>query len=123
MKATKKQDMEDHVDYYIGNDLVPVDVKTKSQNSIWLEYTNVRGNNGWLRGKAKYIVIYIREHQMFYFFLREALLGFMKKECTGRTKNKEAYHMLYTRKGRKDEVMRTTLKRIKGYIIASIKRL
>jgi hypothetical protein len=78
-EATKKQNIEDHIDFFIGgsdDSVVSVDVKGpkgKDRNDpnkrvkpineswTWVEYKNVIGNPGWLYGKADYIAFEVLE--------------------------------------------------------------
>lgn len=60
VKATKEQDMFDHIDYFV--DGISYDVKSlkkvsardqnTNENIVWVELKNVRGNKGWLYGKC-----------------------------------------------------------------------
>jgi hypothetical protein len=54
-KSTKRQDIQDHIDIFIDD--IGIDVKgNRHLECIWLEIQNVKGEDGWLKGKAKYIV-------------------------------------------------------------------
>jgi len=63
-KSTKNQDMFEHWDYLI-NDLHRVEVKGRKKRKrhdskpddeiIYVEFSNVRGNDGWIYGKADYV--------------------------------------------------------------------
>lgn len=71
-KATRRQDIYEHWDWKLIKEgrTILVDVKglkridsTKEQDDslICLEYTNVTGNIGWLRGQSDYIAFLLKE--------------------------------------------------------------
>jgi len=110
-KATKEQDIYEHWDFKVNNSLVDVKGFKKTSRSdsrynhseTWVEFKNVRGADGWLKGKADYIAF---EHKKcFLIVARKDLLNW----CVSKLKNhsfvsspKEALYRLYQRKGRKD---------------------
>lgn len=72
LRATRKQDTQEHWDWKItkGDRTFLVDIKGRKRidstgepddRLICIEYTNVDGNIGWLRGKSDYIAFSIRE--------------------------------------------------------------
>lgn len=116
-KSSKKQDMYDHIDYYItspdGNES-SVDVKAKKRSArnanftddIWVEITNVRGNSGWLYGKQDLIAFDTGEH--FVMVTRDTLRGYIEQvidfDLPYVTSPINAHHRLYQRTGRQDEI-------------------
>lgn len=119
--ATKDQNMHGHIDFLISHPEIghrSVDVKSrkrKFRNSasfddewVWLEFTNVIGNKGWLRGEASHIALEM-EHK---FILIERLKLFEWSKSIIMEKNggkapstsdpMDSAYKLYTRKGRKD---------------------
>lgn len=108
--SSREEDMFDHIDYYV--DGVTYDVKDekklnrwdeKASDIIWVELMNVRGNPGWLRGKADKIAFLSKDR--FLVVDREALLGFVKEEIKDRNIYTAKQHKkLYRRPGRLDMV-------------------
>lgn len=83
-KSTRKQDMFDHIDYFV--DEISYDVKTikgltknseKDQDIIWLEFMNVRGDNGWLKSEKLNKIAFLR-NQGFYIVDRAKLFELAK---------------------------------------------
>jgi hypothetical protein len=119
--ATKYQDVRQHLDYFItkGNQTFGVDVKsekrinrkdTETQNKIiFLEYLNVRGDSGWLYGKADFIAF--QDGDTYLMIPREKLLERADLLVTDkRAKNAaDSLYKLYTRFGRQDLI--TSVKR------------
>jgi hypothetical protein len=118
-KATPSEDMNQHWDFLLsdrnGLDLqFTVDVKAHKhkwrngpllENYYWVEWKNVRGNNGWLDGQADYIAFIYFNNIYFYNRkdLRDAaakLVNFNKKV----NKASLSLNCIYTRKDRKDQV-------------------
>jgi hypothetical protein len=68
-KSTKQQDMFDHIDCFAGSNSYDIkSLKKKSakddsvdSNIIWIEFKNVRGNLGWLYGKATRIAFELED--------------------------------------------------------------
>ena len=90
--SSREQNIEDHIDFFV--DGVSVDVKgDRHLDCIWLELRNVNGKYGWLKGKAKYIVMDIKEMNGFVFFLRKDLLRYAD-QFKERTASKEDYYKL-----------------------------
>lgn len=114
VKATKKQDMFSHIDYWV--DGYGVDVKShRYESNIWLELTNVRGNGGWLKGKATYIAFHFTDKNEFRIFKRQDLLSFAENNNLGYTEDKTEYLKIYGRKkwNKLDEIVRVTYDHIK----------
>jgi hypothetical protein len=64
-KADDREETEDHIDYYMGNKEIPVDVKSDSGASMNIEITKRSGRAGWLYGKAQFIALYDEVEQGF----------------------------------------------------------
>lgn len=68
-KSTRNQDMFDHIDYFAGEysyDVKSLKKRRAKDNQvdpdiIWIEFKNVRGNIGWLYGKANRIAFELQE--------------------------------------------------------------
>lgn len=111
VKTNRKEDMQKHIDFYVND--IGIDVKgNKRLESIWLELKNVKGDKGWLLGKAEIIVFDIVELQSFCFFKRKDLYLFVKN-ITEVAKDKNDYMKLYTRKDRQDVIVKVTYNNIK----------
>ena len=111
VKASKDVDIHHHIDFYV-NDL-GVDVKgNRKMDSIWLELQNVIGNDGWLKGKADYIVFDMVELNSFAFFPRKSLYDHVKDIKEKSTTHRD-YMRLHNVKGRKDIIVRTKYSDIK----------
>ena len=105
-KSTKQQDIKDHIDVFIDD--IGIDVKgNRHLECIWLEIQNVRGEDGWLKGKAKYIVFDIKELNAFCFYKRLDLLKYVE-QFNETTSSKNDYLKWYTREkwGRKDKIIK-----------------
>jgi hypothetical protein len=113
-KSTNKEDWYMHIDCYVNG--YGVDIKgNRHLETIWLEYTNVNGNSGWLRGKAFYIAMFIVELNSFSIYKRTDLLNYIKQNTKEKTNNKKDYLKLYTRNkwGKKDEIIKVKYNHIK----------
>lgn len=100
-KASVEQNKYDHIDFFIGDK--SYDIKSRAdKNTVWLEAKGIYGYDGWLLGKAKYIVIYYIDLRQFVFYLREDLKEFART-FKKKSDQKKYYHW-YTRSkwGRKD---------------------
>jgi len=96
-KATKRDDIKKHIDYYIENKngrVASVDVKAKkrafrggerSSDIQWAEFKNVRGENGWMYGEAEYIAFEVDE--AFLLFKRLDLLDYFTSKCSKESQN------------------------------------
>lgn len=84
-KATDKEDMFKHIDFFLS-DGRKVDVKThKTVNTVdakvsdeftWVELINVNGNRGWIDGEATHIVFSLTSH--YFIVSREDLIELVK---------------------------------------------
>lgn len=147
--ATKNEDMYDHIDCHVGIvdkgkivRTIKIDLKGKKYNSRanegkeeclcqYIEFLNVRGNSGWLFGKADYIAI--EGDDKFYCISREDLIKFCEKlfnvNLRGTTKKIEtvllainewvnysnkAHHKLYRRHNRLDIVTQIDMNDVKA---------
>lgn len=87
-KAKRKEDVNEHIDLWWKtpkNVLVGIDVKglnkrkrsdTSFSNVHWLELQNVKGKDGWLKGKSDYIafrtidkIMFVKRHRLLEFAL------------------------------------------------------
>ena len=110
-KATAKEDIHEHVDYWLAMNKDGkhwgVDVKGNNlPDEIWVEFKNVRGNDGWLYGGATIIAFDMPEEGGFAIVDRDELAFFCEKHVRHEkvTNKKEAYLKRYTRKDRMDEI-------------------
>ena len=120
-KASQEDDWYKHIDCYVNE--FGVDVKgNRHLNTIWLEYTNVNGNIGWLRGQAKYIAMHIDELDCFSIYYRSDLLTFVENNVFEKTKDKNDYLKLYTRVkwNKKDQLVKVKYEHIKHLEIAQL---
>ena len=129
--SNKDQDMYEHWDWKITNpktnQISLVDVKgarKKSRSDIypnyditWLELMNVRGNVGWLKGKADFIAFEQEDH--FLLVKRSDLLDWVKGQITNREivhHTNQALYRWYRRLGRKDIVTLVNISDIKANV-------
>ena len=120
--------MYDHIDYWVKNKegkAMGFDVKGRKKTSrsnkgytddwIWIEFVNVIGKKGWIKGKADFIAFELEN--TFLIVKRAELRELCKKLITDTktrvTKASDAKYLLYTRKGRKDVVTQIKLSDIK----------
>ena len=125
--ASKEENIFKHVDFFLaklkkgeGVKSTSVDVKARKKNKrsdeffdddwTWLEFVNVNGQDGWLKGKAEFISFERAED--FVIVPREPLLNWAKEQI--KIKNKgvsikamaknaaDAKYKYYTRSGRQD---------------------
>jgi hypothetical protein len=109
-KATKQQDMFDHIDFF--DEEGSVDVKGNNlPEEIWLEFKNVRGDAGWMYGKADWISFDLPEMGGFVTVLRKNLLDFALDvtDMTRLVPKSQAYKKLYRRKDREDLITIVTI--------------
>jgi len=113
-ESTKKDNWYKHIDCYING--FGVDVKgNRHLKTIWLEYTNVNGGKGWLRGKAFYIAMYIIELNCFSIYKRKDLLKYINENIKDETTNKNDYLKFYSRTKweKKDKIVKVKYNDIK----------
>lgn len=107
-RATREQDMFEHWD--VECEGVKYDVKTQKRlnrsdtevsDVIWIELQNVRGEIGWLKGKADKIAILLGAQ--FIIVDREKLFSYIKETITNlEVQSFKEYKRWYQRRGRKD---------------------
>ena len=110
-KATAKQDMHEHIDYWLAMNKDGkqwgVDVKGNNlPDEIWVEFKNVNGHPGWLYGEATIIAFDMPEEGGFSIVDRDELAFFCEKHVKEEkvTDKKHAYLKKYTRKDRQDVI-------------------
>ena len=120
-KATAKQDMHEHVDYWLAmnHDGKKWGVDVKGNNlpdEVWVEFKNVRGDDGWLYGGATIIDFDMPEEGGFAIVDRDELAFFCEKHVRDEkvTDKKHAYLRKYTRQGREDVISILKLHDLKG---------
>lgn len=109
-KANREEQFR-HIDFFA--DFGSIDVKakkrinrndTKEQDQlIWVEFVNVQGLDGWLRGQAD--IIAFERNKDFVLIKRNYLLGMCQVKCDLSKKvatSKDALYKGYRREGRKD---------------------
>lgn len=116
-KATRKQQF-DHIDVFLENpkaEKYAIDVKARKKinrkdsdctdDLLWVEFKNVAGKDGWLKGKANYIA-FEREND-FVIVQRESLLNLCHSLINFKKvvdKSQDALYSIYRRKNRQDEI-------------------
>jgi hypothetical protein len=115
-KATRKQNLS-HIDFIVTkhDKTFFVDVKACKKSSrsaqisdaeiVWIEFTNVAGNVGWVNGAADYIAF--EREQDFVIVPRSNLVALCDRIVNKKNKvdsARDALYNLYTRQGRKDEI-------------------
>ena len=116
--ATQDQDMFEHWDVEgilpdLGDDRLKFDVKalkkvnrndeSLSDEITWVEGTNVRGNPGWIKGRADYIV-FERENAWTVINRAELLRWTAEKIRRKGNKTGKGLYEVYTRPNRQDKV-------------------
>jgi hypothetical protein len=120
-KSSHTEDIHDHIDYWLAmsnqGKRWGVDVKGNNlPDEIWVEFKNVRGNDGWLYGGATIIAFDMPEEGGFAIVDREELAFFCEKHVRGEkvSNKKDAYLKRYTRKDREDVISILKLHDIKS---------
>lgn len=117
-KSSREEDINLHIDYYVNRgsrSTVSVDVKGGNHpNVIWVEFKNVRGNDGWMYGKADWIAFELPEVGGFVMVLRKELAS-LAEEIVDPVfvDKKDADRKYYQRKGRLDVISRLWLDDLK----------
>lgn len=122
-KATEKEDMEKHVDFWwdsprrgrIGIDVKGIkknDKKEEDDSFQWLEFTNVKGNPGWLYGEEEYIAF--KTFTQIVYVKREVLKDYAEKKMGNKKPvnyRPDEYFVPYTRSkwGRYDVVIKVPM--------------
>lgn len=120
-KTTDNVDIYKHIDFYIyrpNGTFTSVDVKGGNHpKTIWVEFKNVSGNNGWLYGESEYIAFHLPELVSFLMIKRLALVerceNIVEKVFVSKD---ESHKKLYTRKDRKDVISKLYLEDIEDII-------
>jgi hypothetical protein len=105
---SKFQDMFLHIDLFVDDE--PYDIKSdkriarhSTENVVWIEAVNVRGNNGWLYGHAKYIAFRINDE--FWVVERLKLLDYVEKNIlSDKVFPVKRYKCWYQRRNLRDKV-------------------
>jgi hypothetical protein len=115
--SSKDENIDQHWDFHISKDAENFKVEVKSTKRInrtdsgtqinytWVELRNVRGEIGWLFGKADLIAF--EKETSFIFVKRLDLLAVVNKKVNLVAKvrdPKSALYKIYTRDGRKDKL-------------------
>lgn len=124
---TKDQDMYEHWDVQgmcvaINEKHYKFDVKTtqklkystpeKIMEEVWVEGTNVRGKDGWVKGKADYIVF--EREQTWFIVNRQQLYEFTNKKLKENDYEEgRGIYLVYSRLNRKDKVTQVPFKDMK----------
>ena len=123
-KATVKEDMFAHIDYWVKRkgSWYGVDVKgNRHPKTIWVEFKNVQGKEGWLNGQAEFISFDIAELGGFCVVRREELKEWCVVNVDSKFVTKEdAYRKLYQRAERKDvltKIYLTDLEELKSFTL------
>ena len=124
-KTDTQTDIYLHIDYYINRtdgSATSVDVKGGNYlNTIWVEFKNVCGSDGWVYGDAEFIAFDMPELFGFVMVKRKELVEHCEKIVEKVFVPKyQATRKLYQRAGRKDVISRleiTDLQEINSYKI------
>ena len=118
MKASPKEDMHKHIDYWLiyTDRKHAVDVKGNNlPDEIWCEFKNVKGKPGWMYGNAHIIAFDMPEEGGFSVVDRQELAFWCEKHVRDIfVKDKKDAHLKkYTRRDRLDVITRLNLEDIK----------
>ena len=101
--STKNEDMYSHIDGYATDGSVSISVDVKgAKERVCLEFKNVRGNDGWLYGKASQIAFLSPDKSYFLLVPRYNLMAYAEKFMFKPIKNTKELYYLYSRIGRDD---------------------
>jgi hypothetical protein len=120
IKSSKQDDIYKHIDFYVNG--YSIDVKgSRHLDCIWLETINVLGNDGWLKGKADFIVFDVVELKSFCVYNRQELLLFTNN-ITEFTDSKYDFLKIYSRTkwNRKDQLIKCRYDDIKHLEVQKI---
>jgi hypothetical protein len=117
-KSSRDEDIHLHIDYYVtrgSRSTVSVDVKGGNHPKvIWVEFKNVRGNDGWMYGKADWIAFELPEVCGFVMVLRKELASLAESIVDPVfVDKKDADRKYYQRKDRLDVISRLWLDDLK----------
>jgi len=116
-RSTKMQDIYDHIDVMDENGRT-YDVKGyKGDRFVWLEFMNVRGNKGWMKGRATHIAFYLNEK--FYVVNRQELLKWAEENLPNIPPqyDKSKFYTPYRRKGRRDILIKVKVEDVTKHAI------
>ena len=117
--ATRTEDMKKHIDFFIIKDgkRYGIDVKgvkrgnrnsTKDEEIHWIEFKNVRGDDGWLYGDA--VCIAFMTNSSVLFVSRKKLADYAEEKKKGKElvygTAPSDFYIPYQRKNRKDETIK-----------------
>lgn len=134
-KATKKEDMYDHVDFWwdspkkgkIGIDVKGIKKnrqkdKNFNDNIHWIEMLNVKGKPGWIYGKSEYIAF--RTFTDIIFVKNEKLIEYAERVTEGKEMlygiRPNDFYIPYRRYERQDKVFKcptSDLRELSDFII------
>ncbi len=120
IKSSKQDDIYKHIDFYVNG--YSIDVKgSRHLDCIWLETINVLGDDGWLKGKADFIVFDVVELKSFCVYNRQELLLFTNN-ITEFTDSKYDFLKIYSRTkwNRKDQLIKCRYDDIKHLEVQKI---
>lgn len=118
-ESTKKENIYDHIDFYLFD--IPVDVKglkeSHKKNEIIVEFKNVQGKSGWCSSGSKAQLIAFEFISFFVLIKKKELLEYCRKNVMNEYvyNFKDCYKKLYTRKNRKDLMTKLKLEDIKTF--------
>ena len=129
--ASRKDDMFNHIDlfYTKENETYSFDVKSMKKSNRkdskvddqihWIELQNVRGNPGWIYGKADFIAFELMNSWLI--VNREKIIDWIDKKVTNKTISKSKdFYTYYQRWGRQDIVVKvktSDLREIANFIL------
>lgn len=116
-KASREEDMYNHIDLYweLNGKTYSYDVKSAKKNSRadnkpnydinWIELKNVRGNKGWLFGKADYIAFECENDWII--CRRTDIINLIDLSVVDQSISKSKdFYTYYQRDGRKDIIVK-----------------
>ena len=103
IKSTRNEDMYSHIDGYVTDGSVSISVDVKgAKERVCLEFKNVRGNDGWIYGKASQIAFLSPDKTYFLLVPREVLMTYAETFMFKPIRNTKDLYYLYSRIGRDD---------------------
>ena len=114
VRSSDREDIEHHIDFWVKkeNKKFSFDVKsTAYRKCIWLEMQNVKGKDGWLKGKADYITWLMVEDGCFSTVKREELLDWWRRNVSDEfvLDRRDAYKKQYNRDDNNDIISKVYL--------------
>lgn len=128
-KSCEDDDKFKHIDFYLGNGW-KVDVKTHkkinnkdknlSNEFVWIELMNIRGNKGWIDGEATHIAFSLTSHYVLVDRpkLREMVKSKLKNNRWHYKDDNPQPYKIYRRAGLEDKVVLVPIEdvlRVKHY--------